>query len=90
MYLEDQTVPRRGKSIKDTDISSTVQQKGHWKNKTNDLYLKMMLIIHDTRIIIQHKILSMKHSTGVEAITAKRTLCVSADNDHPTFIWVQV
>jgi hypothetical protein len=63
MYLEDQTVPMQGESTEPAQ-----QSKGALEKKQLISRLKMMLITHGTLIIIHHKIISMKHIPGVEAI----------------------
>jgi hypothetical protein len=65
MHLEDQTVLRQGESTEPAQ-----QSKGAL---TDDLSSQDVVErSHDTRIVIHHKILSMKHSPGVEAIMYKQ------------------
>jgi hypothetical protein len=61
-------------------------QKGIGQHVISSLKLKST---HDTGVIIQHKVLPLKHGSGVKAIVGKqpkKTTFVFADNSHPTSI----
>jgi hypothetical protein len=65
MYLEDQTAPKQG-NPKRTELPAQHNKRTLKEHMIS--CLKMLLITHDTRIIIHHQILSMEQGLGVEAI----------------------